>query len=82
MSDKRKAFDEAIYLVWRNFPSGASTFGPCDCGRGAGRGSGPCLKCAQEKLSNIVGEIKAHRFVQHVKELRAMEEDLRSCLDK
>ena len=67
---------QAIHLVWRNLPGIPTTFNPCDCGRGSARGSGPCLVCAEEKLTAIVGPGKAHHYVGTVRMIRLLEDDM------
>ena len=67
---------EAISGIWRNLPSGVSTFSACPtegC-KGAGRGGGKCVECWQ----NILGEVSdpglAHEYVEAVREVRALED--------
>jgi hypothetical protein len=60
-------------LVWQNLPSGASTFSTCRCGRGAGRGGGPCIFCAHDHLRGIVGIALASDYVHTVQRLRELE---------
>jgi hypothetical protein len=68
---------EAIRLVWRNFPDGETTFSPCECGRDMGRGSGPCLLCARERLSKAVGDAnQAEAYVSAVMSIRMLEQKM------
>lgn len=65
----------AIGLIWRNLPSGPSTFSQCKCGRGSGRGGGPCIVCAQEALAAALGGDRfiAWRYVMKLRSMRSME---------
>ena len=64
---------EARHAVWRNLPNGPTTFSQCACGRGRGRGGGPCLKCAEEALAKLVGEVEAAAYVAAVRRVRDLE---------
>ena len=66
---------EARRLVWRNLPNGPTTFSQCACGRGRGRGGGPCLKCAEEALAKVVGNVEAAAYVAAVRLVRDMESE-------
>ena len=66
----------AMDLIWRNLPSGPSTFGPCyrKCGReGFARDGGPCIHCAQDDLAKLTSSAVAKGYVAQVRGLRAME---------
>lgn len=70
---------EAIHIVWRNLPGFPTTFGPCarHCGRGiGGRGSGPCVVCAQDDLAALVGEELAAKYLDAVRAVRDIEETM------
>lgn len=70
---------EAIHLVWRNLPGFPTTFGPCarNCGRGlGGRGSGPCVCCAQDDIAALVGEELAAKYIDAVRAVRDLEETM------
>ena len=60
----------AKYLVRRNLPAWPSTFGPCanECGRGkGGRGRGPCLDCAMDELSLLIGKDAADSYEAEIR---------------
>jgi hypothetical protein len=59
--------------IWRNLPSGPTSFSRCECGRGNGRGGGPCIKCAEEALAKLVGEAEAAAYVATVRRVRDLE---------
>lgn len=67
---------DAMWLVQRNLPSYPASFSPCKCGRAAGRGSGPCIICAEEHLSAIVGTALAGGYVRNIKEQRRIEDSM------
>ncbi len=73
----------AIHLIWRNMPDGCTTFGPCPNGcKLGGRGSGPCIECAESQLAKITNRDMAKRYVMAVKEVRRIEaEMLASAMD-
>jgi hypothetical protein len=64
---------QARHLIWRNLPDGVTTFSPCSCGRGAGRGGGPCLACAEEGLAGLIGKTAAKKYVAAVSSIRELE---------
>lgn len=67
---------EACSMIWRNMPQGVTTFGECSrkCGSGqGGRGSGPCIKCAIDDLTALVGRKTALKYFGLVKTLRHTE---------
>ena len=72
-----KAIRDAVSLIWYNLPQGVTTFGPCcrGCG-GSGRGSGPCLACAVDDLSKVIGRQKAEDYAELVKRIREAEEEM------
>ena len=59
--------------IWQNAPPGVSTFSECACGRGNGRGSGPCMECCQESLGKLVGDALATEYVAAVRRVRELE---------
>lgn len=68
---------EACRLVWRNLPQSASTFGECPrCHNALGRGSGPCLKCAEKELAALTGENMASVYVRACRTVRDLEEQM------
>jgi len=68
---------EAISLIWRNLPDGCSTFGPCPNGcKKLGRGTGPCLECAESELAKLTSRDIAKRYVMAVKEARRIEGEM------
>lgn len=72
----------AIRLVWRNLPDGTSTSGPCANGcKQGGRGSGPCLQCAEAALAKLAGRAKAKAYVMAVKEIRRLEFEMMECVE-
>ena len=67
----------AIRLIWRNLPEAASTFNPCPNGcKRHGRGTGPCIECAEKALAKLVGRDKAKSYVMAVKDLRELEGEM------
>ena len=68
---------EAQHIIWRNLPGFPTTFGPCarNCGRGlGGRGGGPCICCAQDDITAMVGEELAGKYVSAVRGIRDLED--------
>jgi len=67
---------EAISLIWRNTQP-HTTFGPCPNGcKVAGRGSGPCIECAEGQLAKLTNRDMAKRYVMAVKEVRRIEGEM------
>jgi len=68
---------EAIRLIWRNCPDGICTFNPCPNGcQKLGRGTGPCLECAESQLAKLTSRDMAKRYVMAVKEIRRIEGEM------
>ena len=65
----------ARYNIWRNLPSGVTTWSLCVCQRQSGRGGGPCLKCAEEKLAALTTPQLAADYVLAVRRVRELEEN-------
>ena len=76
---RQEAIRQAVSLIWYNLPKGITTFGPCcrgnGCG-GSGRGSGPCIACAVDDLSKLIGRQKAEDYVYFVRRIREAEEEM------
>ena len=69
-----KEIYEVIHSVWRNHPKYPSTFSNCECGRGARRGSEPCLKCLADILKKMgVSIIDIADWYELIIKLRQME---------
>ena len=76
LAEKPAGVAESTYLIWRNLPTYPSTFGECSegCGRGMGRGCGPCLECARESLGRACGDQElANRYVAAARTCRELE---------
>lgn len=63
----------ARHDIWRNLPNRPTTFSRCECDRGNGRGGGPCIKCAEDALAKLVGEVEAAAYVATVRRVRDLE---------
>lgn len=76
MTHKNK---DVVAAIWYNLPSHASTFSPCSrgCGRGiGGRSGGPCLDCAIEDLSLLIGQERAKAYAEAVRMIRNVEREI------
>jgi hypothetical protein len=75
--NRNEAIRQAVSLIWYNLPQGITTFGNCGrgCG-GSGRGSGPCLACAVDDLSKVIGRQKAEDYADMVRRIREAEGDM------
>jgi len=75
---REEKYHDAIRLIWRNLPGQPSTFSACvrDCGSYGARGGGVCLECAKKDLSVLVGEDFVNEYVQNIRDLRSLEEDM------
>lgn len=74
MSGERE-IRRAISGIWRNYPDGCVTVGPCPtegC-KNMGRGSGKCADCYEKELASIVGGKYASEYRLYVKRIRTME---------
>ena len=74
---RKESIRQAVSLIWYNLPQGITTFGHCGrgCG-GSGRGSGPCLACAVDDLSKVIGRQKAEDYAELVRRIREAEEEM------
>ena len=65
---------ELRHLIWRQMPSGRSTFSTCfnECGQIA-RGGGECIECLQKKLVKLVGYDLATGYIELARRIRLME---------
>ena len=72
---KIQKIHDAHALVWRNLPAFPSTFSQCECGRGHGRGGGPCIQCAEETLAGLVGQFEAWQYIEACHRVRALERE-------
>ena len=67
-----------IQLIWKQLPSGASTFSQCQndkCEESA-RGGKKCIKCLEKELARFVGEEAAQNYVDAAHVIRAMEREM------
>lgn len=69
---------DLIHLLWRAHPNGPTTYGSChnQCGRAAGRGGGPCVKCITDDLATLVGRDLADRYRAAVRQVRDLESEM------
>lgn len=79
--NREAALRDAQAILWRNLPDHPSTFSSCAraCGRGGGRGGGPCLHCAVDDLTKLVGRPQAEAYLGKVILIRRLEEEMRDA---
>lgn len=75
MTPKQRKIEQLIHDVWRQNPrcGTVSTMNPCDCGRGAVRGTGACGQCVLEELVKLTGEEAAQSYAIQVVRIREAE---------
>lgn len=63
--------------LMRNYPLWPSTFSTCQCGRMLARGAGPCAKCLEGELAEIVGKILANDAVKALERVQFVWSEIR-----
>jgi len=77
---KERELNEIKSDIWYQFPRGVTTVGPCPiCGK-ASRGSHLCLDCLSKKLSELVGDELAWKYIDGIKTLRKIENEMEDIL--
>jgi hypothetical protein len=79
---RKSALERMISDLWKNYPEGTSTFGPCSekCG-GSGRGSGPCASCVERAIGILVGDaLAACGLRRHIVDVRTEARKLRDMV--
>jgi hypothetical protein len=62
--------------IWYQFPRGVTSIGPCPvCGKSS-RGCNLCIDCLSEKLSDLVGVEMAKKYIDAIRNLRKIENDM------
>ena len=74
--DKEAELNQLKSDIWYQFPRGVTSVGPCPvCGK-TSRGSNLCIDCLTEKLSDLVGCEMAEKYIDAIRNLRKIENDM------
>lgn len=78
MTPKQRKIESLIHELWRQHPRCdiVSTMNPCECGRGAVRGTGSCIQCVAEKLNTLVGKARGDYYHGLVIAIRQAEAEM------
>jgi len=74
---KEEKLESLFFQLWRQYPTGVSTFSECakKCGGSElARGGGLCANCLEKEMAELVGGTFAFRYhaaVQDVRRLRS-----------
>ena len=83
LQPKEEGLNGILFQLWRNYPQGVSTFGPCSrkCGpKSSARGAGVCAACLEKDLAALVGEVNAGSYHFCVRAIRRMEREFEDIL--